>query len=107
MDRPLMIEDDAGIRRVVLASGTVVLRKGIGGLGMIIGDKYKQNPFEKGTHFSCSAGSGQIAAKDFCGWELVFYFSTIVLKMGDCLGQETQKKLLNLRRNNTIILCWV
>lgn len=27
------------------------LRKGIDGLAMIIGDKYKQNPFEKGTLF--------------------------------------------------------
>jgi transposase len=46
-----MLEDAAGIRRVVLACGTVDLRKGIDGLVMIIGDKYKQNPFEKGTLF--------------------------------------------------------
>ena len=44
-----MLEDTAGIRRVVLACGTVDLRKGIDGLAMIIGDKYQQNPFEKGT----------------------------------------------------------
>ena len=37
----------AGIRRVVLACGTVDLRKGIDGLATIIGDKYGQNPFEK------------------------------------------------------------
>ena len=42
-----MLEDAAGIRRVVLACGSVDLRKGIDGLAMIIGDKYKQNPFEK------------------------------------------------------------
>lgn len=36
---------------MVLACGTVDLRKGIDGLAMIIGDKYKQNPFEKGTLF--------------------------------------------------------
>lgn len=42
-----MLEDAAGIRKVVLACGTVDLRKGIDGLAMIIGDKYKQNPFEK------------------------------------------------------------
>ena len=41
-----MLEDAAGIRRVVLACGAVDLRKGIDGLAMIIGDKYKQNPFE-------------------------------------------------------------
>ena len=46
-----MLEDAAGIRRVVLAGGAVDLRKGLDGLAMIIGDKYKQNPFEKGTLF--------------------------------------------------------
>ena len=46
-----MLEDVAGIRRVVLACGTVDLRKGIDGLAMIIGNKYNQNPFEKGTLF--------------------------------------------------------
>ena len=46
-----MLEDAGGIRKVVLACGTVDLRKGIDGLAMIIGDKYKQNPFEKGTLF--------------------------------------------------------
>ena len=46
-----MLEYTAGIRRVVLACGTVDLRKGIDGLAMIIGDKYQQNPFEKGTLF--------------------------------------------------------
>lgn len=37
--------------RVVLACGYVDLRKGIDGLSMIIGDRYHQNPFEKGTLF--------------------------------------------------------
>lgn len=46
-----MLEDVAGIRRVVLACGFVDLRKGIDGLAMMIGDHYKQNPFEKGTLF--------------------------------------------------------
>lgn len=46
-----MLEDAVGIRRVVLACGTVDLRKGIDGLAMIIGDRYGQNPFEKGTLF--------------------------------------------------------
>ena len=39
-----MLENVAKINRVVLACGTVDLRKGIDGLSMIIGDKYKQNP---------------------------------------------------------------
>ncbi len=46
-----MLEDVAANRRVVLACDTVDLRKGIDGLVMIIGDKYNQNPFEKGTLF--------------------------------------------------------
>lgn len=46
-----MLEDVAKIRRVILACGMVDLRKGIDGLSMIIGDKYHQNPFEKGTLF--------------------------------------------------------
>ena len=46
-----MLKDAAGIRRVVLACGYVDLRKGVNGLSMIIGDKYHQNPFEKGTLF--------------------------------------------------------
>lgn len=46
-----MLEDTAKIRRVVLACGVVDLRKGVDGLSMIIGDKYGQNPFEKGTLF--------------------------------------------------------
>lgn len=46
-----MFEDATGIQRVVLACGTVDLRKGIDRLAMIIGDKYKQNPFECGTLF--------------------------------------------------------
>lgn len=46
-----MLEDVAGIRRVVLACGAVDLRKGIDGLAQIIGARYGQDPFEKGTLF--------------------------------------------------------
>lgn len=46
-----MLENVVQIRRVVIACGTVDLRKGVDGLSMIIGDKYHQNPFEKGTLF--------------------------------------------------------
>lgn len=46
-----MFEDVAKIRRVILACGTVDLRKSIDGLATTIGDKYQQNPFEKGTLF--------------------------------------------------------
>lgn len=46
-----MLEGFVGIRRVVLACGMVDLRKGIDGLATIIGSRYGQNPFEKGTLF--------------------------------------------------------
>ena len=46
-----MLEDAAGIRRVVIATGFVDLRKGIDGLAQIVGTKYDLNPFEKGTLF--------------------------------------------------------
>lgn len=46
-----MLENAAGIKRVILACGTVDLRKGINGLSMAIGNTYHQNPFEKGTLF--------------------------------------------------------
>lgn len=35
-----MLEDVAGIRRIVLTCGTVYLRNGIDGLLMIIGEKF-------------------------------------------------------------------
>lgn len=51
-------EDAGGIRHVVLACGTVDLRRGIDGLATIIGDKYRQNPFEKETlSFFCGKRS--------------------------------------------------
>ena len=46
-----MLKDAAGIRRVVIACGFVDLRKGIDGLAQIVGYRYGQNPFEKGTLF--------------------------------------------------------
>ena len=46
-----MLEDAAGIRRVVLACGTVDLRKGIDGLATIIGDKYGQNHLRRERSF--------------------------------------------------------
>lgn len=49
-----MLEDVFEIRRVVLACGTV--DQGIDGLAMLICDKYKQNPFEKGTLFLFCGG---------------------------------------------------
>ena len=42
-----MLEDVAGIRKVVIACGYVDLRKGIDGLAQLIGTKYDLNPFER------------------------------------------------------------
>jgi len=40
-----------GVLRIVVACGFVDLRKGIDGLAQIIGSRYDQNPFEKGSLF--------------------------------------------------------
>ena len=40
-----MLEDVLEIRHVVLACRIADLRKGIDGLAMLIGDKYKQNEY--------------------------------------------------------------
>lgn len=46
-----MLNDAAGIRKVILCTGYVDLRKGIDGLALIIGSQFDLNPFEKGTLF--------------------------------------------------------
>jgi len=79
-----MLEDAAGIRKVVLACGYVDLRKGIDGLSRIIGDKYHQNPFEKGTLFLfCGRSSDRIKgllwmglSADFCYPYILFSYDT-------------------------------
>ena len=91
-----MLEDAGGIRRVVLACGTVDLRKGIDGLATIIGDKYGQNPFEKGTLFL------------FCGkrsdrWGRGSCFYIKGLKTGSCPGPGRHRKPPSLQKNSTII----
>lgn len=62
-----MLEDAAGIRRVVLACGTVDLRKGIDGLATIIGDRYGQNLSRK-EPCSCFVGNVLTGARGFYGW---------------------------------------
>ena len=95
-----MLEDAAGIRRVVLACGTVDLRKGIDGLATIIGDRYGQNPFEKGT-CSCFAGNVLTGARGFYGWERGFCFCTKDLRTEDYPGQEISRKRQSLQRTST------
>lgn len=89
-----MLEDAAGIRRVVLACGRVDLRKGIDGLAMIIGDKYGQNPFEQGTLFLfCGQRSDRIKGLLWQG--TVSCFCTNDWKTGVCHGHATRRKLRN------------
>ena len=98
-----MLEDVAGIRRVVIACGYVDLRKGIDGLSMIIGDRYHQNPFEKGTLF-LFCGRRSTASRDFCGWETVFFSSTNGWRQVPCPGREPAKRPQALQRNSSVIL---
>ena len=75
-----MLEDAAGIRKVVLACGYVDLRKGIDGLSRIIGDKYHQNPFEKGTLFLfCGRRSDRIKGLLWMGLSADFCYPYISL----------------------------
>lgn len=101
-----MLEDVAKIRRVVLACGMEDLRKGIDGLSMIIGDKYHQNPFEKGTLFLfCGRRSDRIKGLLWMGDG--FSCSISVSKPTPCPGPAQHKRLLNLQKNNSTILCSV
>lgn len=98
-----MLEDSAGIRRVVLACGYVDLRKGIDGLSMIIGDRYHQNPFEKEPS-SSSAADGLTGSKAFSGWVTVSSSFTKGWKPVPCHGQEPVKKPQTLPRSSSGIL---
>ena len=98
-----MLEDAAGIRRVVIACGYVDLRKGIDGLSMIIGGRYHQNPFEKGTLFLfCGRRSDRI--KGLLWWETVFFSSTNGWRQVPCPGLEPAKRPQTLQRNSSVIL---
>ena len=88
-----MLEDAAGIRRVVLACGTVDLRKGIDGLAMIIGDQYGQNPFEVSAKYSCGFPDPQVLPIIIVDRYLV-YFTTI---MEDRLWQVRAKLVFRWR----------
>lgn len=95
-----MLEDAAGIRRVVLACGTVDLRKGIDGLATIIGDRYGQNPFEKGTLF-LFCGKRSDRCKGLLWMGTGFCFCTKDLRTEDYPGQEISRKRQNLQRTST------
>ena len=95
-----MLEDAAGIRRVVLACGTVDLRKGIDGLATIIGDRYGQNPFEKGTLFLfCGKRSDRCKGLLWMGTGFLLFKKD--LRTEDYPGQEISRKRQNLQRTST------
>ena len=94
-----MLEDAAGIRRVVLACGTVDLRKGIDGLATIIMVKIHL----RREHSFCFAGSVLIGAKGSCGWVPGFYFCINALKRDGYPGQGIRRKQRILPRNSTSI----
>ena len=98
-----MLEDAAGIRRVVIACGYVDLRKGIDGLSMIIGDRYHQNPFEREL-YSCSVADGPTASRDFYGWETVSFSSTNGWRQIPCPGRGPAKRPQTSQRNSSVIL---
>ena len=97
-----MLEDAAGIRRVVLACGTVDLRKASMAwqrLSAINTDKIRLKR-ELSFYF---AGNVLIDAKDSYGWAQEFCFFINDSKQGGYPGQEIYKRLQNLRKNNTSI----
>ena len=97
-----MLEDAAGIRRVVIACGYVDLRKGIDGLSMIIGGRYHQNPFEKGTLFLfCGRRSDRIKGLLWMGDGFLQLYKR--LEAG-CPGLEPAKRPQTLQRNSSVIL---
>lgn len=97
-----MLNDVAGIRRVVLACGYVDLRKGIDGLSMIIGDRYHQNPFEKGTLFLfCGRRSDRIKGLLWMGDGFLLLYKRLEDGSLTCPGQN--RKLQNLQRNSSSI----
>lgn len=90
-----MLKDTAGIRRVVIACGFVDLRKEIDGPARIIGSRYGQNPFEKGTLFLfCGRRSDRTKGLVMDGKRIP---SSIIkdLRMEALPGPITQKKPRN------------
>ena len=78
-----MLEDVLEIRHVVLACRIADLRKGIDGLAMIIGDKYKQNCLVSDEWFpTCFIMCRKCPFFGLCG--TFYYLSEFVKKRGFC-----------------------
>ena len=96
-----MPEDAGGIRRVVLACGTVDLRRGINGLEQSSGTNTVRILLRKEPS-SFSAGSGLTAARACSGWGRGSCFYIKGLKTGSCPGPGRHRKPPGLQKNNTI-----
>ena len=100
-----MLEDAAGIRRVVIACGYVDLRKGIDGLSMIIGVRPPLPGIDNEGIFTLrNVADGPTASRDFYGWETVFFSSTNGWRQVPCPGREPAKRPQTLQRNSSVIL---
>ena len=98
-----MLEDAAGIRRVVLACGTVDLRKALMDWQRSSAISMGKIPSKRERSF-CFAESVPIGARDSCGWVPDFYFCTNALRQDDYPGQGIHRKQLTLPKNSTCIL---
>ena len=96
-----MLENVAKITRVVLACGTVDLRKGIDGLSMIIGDSISKIRLKKEL-CSYSVGDVPTESKVSYGWAMDSFCCINGLKPVHYRGQELRKKLRISPKNNSI-----
>lgn len=98
-----MLEDAAGIRRVVLACGTVDLRKALMDWNELQEISMVKIHLRRERSF-CFAESVPIGAKGSCGWEQDSCFYINALKQDGYPGQETYRKLQILPKSSTSIL---
>lgn len=90
-----MLEDAAEIRRVVLACGTVDLRKGIDGLRQWSSGTNISRTHLRKEPSSYSVGNVRIDVRDSCGWGQASCSSISGLRTGVCRGREIQNKPRN------------
>ena len=99
-----MLEDAAGIRRVVLACGFVDLRKGIDGLAQIVGARYDLNPFVKGTFFLfCGRRSDRIKGLLWMGSGFLLLYKRF--EDGSLSWPRTQEEAAELTEEQSNKVC--